>query len=123
MLSNLITNKQIEKLEKIDKNNFAKSILYEEVCSKKIQQNDIIIGVIKKKFADCFFPIRLDKGIMNRVSIIVKDKYKKSYWRNCILLGFENLGNHSDVANKTNEIDGIMRWRSWNNLVILDFLT
>ena len=67
MLSNLITSKQIEKLEKRDRNNFAKSILYEEVCSKKIQLNDIIIGVIKKKFAACFFPIRLDKGIMNRV--------------------------------------------------------
>ena len=74
LLSNLITSKQIEKLENIDKNNFAKSILYEEVCSKKTQQNDITIGVIKKKFADCFFPIRLDKGIMKRVSIIVKDK-------------------------------------------------
>ena len=74
LLSNLITSKQIEKLENRDKNNFAKFILYEEVCSRKMQQNDIIIGVIKKKFADCFFPIRLDKGIMKRVSIIVKDK-------------------------------------------------
>ena len=74
LLSNLITSKQIEKLEKRDKNNFTKSILYEEVCSKKMQLNDIIIGVIKKKFADCFFPMRLDKGIMKRVSIKVKDK-------------------------------------------------
>ena len=74
LLSNLITSKQIEKLEKRDKNNFAKSILYDDVCSKKMQLNDIIIGVIKKKFADCFFPIRLDKGIIKRVSIMVKDK-------------------------------------------------
>ena len=88
-----------------------------------MQQKDIMIGVIKKKFADCFLPMRLDKGIMNKVSIIVKNKYRKSYWRNCILLGLENLGNHSDVANKTNEIDGIIRWVSSSNLVIEGFLT
>ena len=122
LLLNLITNKQIEKLEKRDRNSFAKLMLYEDVCSKNIQQSDIKIGVKKKKFADCFFPIRLDNGIMNSVNIIVKNKYKKLYWRNCILLGLENLGNHSDVANKINEINGIMRWMISSNFDILGLL-
>ena len=108
-LSNPMTNKHSEKLEKRDKNNFAKSILYEDECSKKIQQNEITIDVMKKNFVDFFFPIKLDKGIKKIVSIIVKNKKTKSYCRNCILFGLENLGNHSELANNTNEKNGITR--------------
>ena len=43
LLLKLITNKQIEKLEKRDRNSFAKLMLYEDVCSKNIQQSDIKI--------------------------------------------------------------------------------
>ena len=108
-LSNPSTNKHIEKLEKSDKNSFTRSMLYEDECSKKIQQNDIIIGVKKKKLVDCFFPIKLDKGTMKTVSIIVKNKKTKPYCKNCILFGLENLVNHSELANNTNEKNGIIR--------------
>ena len=108
-LSKPMTNKHIEKLEKRDKNNFAKSMLYEDECSKKIQQNDITIDVMKKNLVDFFIPIKLDKGIKKIVSITVKNRKTKSYCRNCILFGLENFGNHSELANNTNEKNGIIR--------------
>jgi hypothetical protein len=64
---------------------------------------------MKKKLVDFFFPIKLDKGIMKIVSIMVKNKKTKSYCKNCILFGLENLGNHSELANNTNAKNGIIR--------------
>jgi hypothetical protein len=46
---------------------------------------------------------------MKIVSIMVKNKKTKWYCKNCILFGLENLGNHSELENNTNEKNGITR--------------
>ena len=55
---------------------------------------------MQKNLIDPLYPISFDKGDINISAIKLKIKYKKSYCKNCIFSGFENLGNQIEVENK-----------------------